>query len=141
MLSLGHQATFERFLPGKVLRLMAADVAAWHRLSGSRLHPDTHVWAALPKPWEVVIGRATCTRSQVEAACRAAGVEAEASGWTAPRAHTVAEAWRPTPELVHGVTVNHPELAYWLRKVGVFSGQAVNLDKPVAPPRAGAGAV
>lgn len=141
MQSLGHAATFERFLPGKVLRLMAADVAVWHRLSGGRLHPDTQVWAVLPKPWDVIEGRAACTRAQVETACRAAGVDPEESGWTAPRARTEVAAWQPTPELVHGVTVNHPVLAYWLRKVGVFSGQGVTFDKPVAPPRTTTGAL
>jgi hypothetical protein len=34
--------------PGKVLRLMAADVAWWHRQSGGGLHQDTAVWKELP---------------------------------------------------------------------------------------------
>jgi hypothetical protein len=34
---------------GKVLRLMAADVAAWHRLSGGELEPDTKVWSEVPR--------------------------------------------------------------------------------------------
>lgn len=140
MQSLGHAATFEHFLPGKVLRLMAADVAAWHQLSGGEIHPDTRVWVELPYPWDVMDGQAICTRAQIEAACRAAHVDPETSGWTAPRAHTTAAAWQPTPELVHGVTVNQPELAYWLRKVGVFSGQGVNLEKLVTFPESNAGA-
>jgi hypothetical protein len=31
--------------------------------------------------------------------------------------------FQPTPELVHGVTVSHPELASVLRKSGWFSGK------------------
>lgn len=136
MQSLGHEQTFERFLPGKVLRLMAADVAAWHRLSGGAVHPDTRIWAMLPRPWDVITGRAICTRAQITAACAASGVDPERSGWTAPRARDHAAPWQPTPELVHGVTVNQPELAAWLRKVGVFSGKelkgdaAIRLDGP-----------
>ena len=42
--------------PGKVMRLMAADVAVWHRLAGGGLHPDTAVWAELPPPWESSFG-------------------------------------------------------------------------------------
>ncbi len=136
MQSLGFEATFDQFLPGKVLRLMAADVAAWHRLSGSKIHPDTNVWAALPMPWNVISGEAVCTRPQIAAACAAYGVDPQASGWTAPKTLRQVEPWRPTPELVHGVTVNHPELAYWLRKVGVFSGQTVELHKRVTLPTA-----
>jgi hypothetical protein len=140
MQSLGYEDTFERFLPGKVLRLMAADVAVLHQLSGGRLHPDTHVWAALPRPWEVMAGEAVCTKAMIETACRAHGVDPVTSGWIAPRPHTVVEPWRPTPELVHGVTVNQPELAFWLRKVGVFSGQELKLDKQVRLPTDDAGA-
>jgi hypothetical protein len=33
------------------------------------------------------------------------------------------QTFRPTPELVHGVTVGHPALASVLRKAGAFSGQ------------------
>ncbi|HEU4325957.1 MAG TPA: hypothetical protein VFS21_22655 [Roseiflexaceae bacterium] len=139
MQSLGCEASFDQFLPGKVLRLMAADVAAWHRLSGGKPHPDTDVWAALPMPWNVMQGEAVCTRPQIAAVCAAYWVDPQNSGWTAPRSLRQVEQWRPTPELVHGVTVNHPELAYWLRKVGVFSGQAVDLHKPVTIPTAAPG--
>ncbi|GAB4217189.1 MAG: hypothetical protein OHK0022_59190 [Roseiflexaceae bacterium] len=139
MQSLGCDSTFDQFLPGKVLRLMAADVVGWHFRTGGKLHPDTDVWAALPMPWNVMSGEAICTRAQIAAACTAYGVDPQASGWTAPKALRQVEQWRPTPELVHGVTVNHPELAYWLRKVGAFSGQPVNLGKPVTIPSSGPG--
>ena len=68
--SLGQTVVFDDLMPGKVLRLIAADVVAWHRMSGNtEPHGDTFVWAALPKPWEVLIGDATCTYADIEAAC------------------------------------------------------------------------
>jgi hypothetical protein len=123
--ALGADDLLDQFCPGKVLRLMAADVAAWHRMSGGGLEPDTAVWAALPPPWEVLDGSAPCTRKDVESACRRAGVDPEKKGWIAPRPDRVIEAFRPTPELVHGVEVGHPGLALVLRKLGFFSGKSV----------------
>jgi hypothetical protein len=120
----------DRVCPGKVLRLMAADVAAWHRASGGGLEPDTAVWAELPPPWEVLDGSASCTRADVDAACRRHGVNPAAKGWTRPRPDRVPEPFRPTPELVHGVEVGHPGLALLLRKVGVFSGKKLKLPPP-----------
>ena len=125
--STGNAAFADAFLPGKVMRLMAADVVAWHRSIGEGVHPDTLVWDRLPKPWDVVAGRATCTRAQVEAACAACGVDAAASGWAAPRARAQVVEWAPTPELVHGVAVDHPALAKFLRHIGVFSGKEIRL--------------
>jgi hypothetical protein len=116
--------------PGKVLRLMAADVAAWLRALGGGLEPDTAVWAELPPPWEVLSDRAVCTRSTVEETCRRLGVDPEKSGWTrARRGRTVAE-FRPTPELVPGVTVCHPGPARFLRRLGAFSGKAPGTGGP-----------
>jgi len=109
--------------PGKVLRLMAADVAAWHRSAGGDLHPDTTVWAALPPPWEVVSGRQPCTRHAIEAACQRQGVDPATSGWVAPKSRERVAPFRPTPELVHGVTVGNPFLATLLRRAGYFSGK------------------
>jgi hypothetical protein len=126
--ALDHEVFFDAFLPGKVLRLMAADVAAWHRLTGKTVHDDTSVWAALPKPWDVVAGRTSCGRADVEGACRRFGIDPEKTGWTAPRPRTAVDVWRATPETVHGVVVNHPELALFLRKVGVFSGKSLRLQ-------------
>ena len=126
--SLDQEAFFDAFLPGKVLRLMAADVAAWHRLKGNTVHDDTSVWAVLPKPWDVVAGRESCGRAEVEAACRRFGIDPEQTGWSAPRPRTTVETWRPTPETVHGVVVDHPELALFLRKVGAFSGKSLRLQ-------------
>jgi hypothetical protein len=109
--------------PGKVLRLMAADVVAWHHSAGNTLDPNTAVWNELPLPWEVLSGQAVCTRAMVEAACRRHGLDPEKSGWTAPRPRTRVAAFRPTPELVHGVTVANPFVATVLRRAGYFSGK------------------
>ena len=65
----------DRICLGKVLRLMAADVAAWHRLAGGGLDPDTQVWNDLPLPWEVISGRPTA-RGGWSRTCAAS------TGWT-----------------------------------------------------------
>lgn len=115
----------DRLCPGKVMRLMAADVAAWHRSTGGGLDPDTKVWNELPLPWEVISGELECPRSLVESACRRNGIDPIAAGWSAPRPGRTIATFRPTPELVHGVTVGHPGLALTLRKLGFFSGKEV----------------
>jgi hypothetical protein len=125
----GMDDILDQLCPGKVLRLMAADVAAWHRASGGGLDPDTAVWEELPPPWQVLDGTATCTRKDVEAACRRHQVDPTKKGWTQPRPDRVAIPFRPTPELVHGVEVSDPTLAELLRKAGVFSGK--KLKQPV----------
>lgn len=108
---------------GKALRLMAADVAAWHRLTGGGLDPDALVWNEVPLPWEVLSGEAPCTRATVEEACRRHGVDPVKKGWTAPPPERPVARFRPTPELVHGVTVSNPGLAAAIRKAGWFSGK------------------
>lgn len=114
-----------RFCPGKVMRLMAADVAAWHGATGGGLDPQTAVWCDLPLPWEMLSGESECSQAHVEAVCLRHGVDPTASGWThARRGGSVAE-FRPTPELVHGVSVGHPGLALLFRRWGVFSGKPV----------------
>jgi hypothetical protein len=118
------EAILDQQCPGKVLRLMAADVAAWHRATGGDVDPDTHVWAELPLPWDVLAGEAECSRDYVEAVCRKHGVDPVKNGWVAPRPGRQVHAFRPTPELVHGVTVSSPELAAMLRRAGWFSGQS-----------------
>ncbi|MER5620079.1 hypothetical protein ABT061_03445 [Streptosporangium sp. NPDC002544] len=111
--------------PGKVMRLMAADLAAWHRGTGGDVDPNTAVWAALPPPWEVLDGTAACTRAVVEAACRTAGLDPARTGWTAPAARRGVAVFRPTPELVHGVSIADPVWAALLRRAGMFSGRSV----------------
>ncbi|KAA2240292.1 hypothetical protein F0L74_29455 [Chitinophaga agrisoli] len=127
--ALGMEDMLDKLCFGKVLRLMAADVVAWHYLTGGKLDPNTGVWNKLPLPWEVFNGRAACNRQMVATACQDAGMDAEKSGWLAPRLHGVA-AFRPTPQLVHGVTVSNPFLATVLKKHGYFSGKQVT---PLSP--------
>ncbi len=119
----GADAMVEPFCPGKVMRLMAADLAWWHQSSGGDVDPDTKVWAALPMPWDVIAGAARCARADVEAACRDMGVSPVARGWTAPRAQGQIAEFTPTPELVHGVEIADPAWAALLRRAGVFSGK------------------
>lgn len=126
---LGMEFVLDELCFGKVLRLMAADVAAWHRYAGQGLDPNTQVWAALPLPWEVLAGRATCTRTEVEEACGRAGLDAYKSGWLAPRQHK-AVPFLPTPELVHGVSVANPYLAAVLKRHRYFSGKPVQPLRP-----------
>lgn len=121
--SLGLEAMLEEVCFGKVLRLMAADVVAWHLRAGGKLDPNTVVWNELPLPWQVFAGEAICTKEMVEIACRKAGLDPEKSGWSAPRPHGVVP-FRPTPELVHGVSISNPFLAKVLKRHHYFSGRA-----------------
>lgn len=127
----GQDGLLDAVCPGKVMRLIAGDVAAWHGAAGGRLHPDTQVWAALPKPWQVLRGEAPCGAQHVAEACRAAGLDPVRSGWAEGRVATHGVAFAPTPELVNGVAVASPELALLLRDMRVFSG------RPVRPPQGG----
>lgn len=125
LFSLGLQAWIDAMCPGKVLRLMAADVAAWHRVSGGDLHADTGPWCDLPLPWEVLNGQ-SCPRSRVVAVCEKWKVDSVKAGWIAPPPERKVAAFTPTPELVHGVEVASPQLASLLRKAGVFSGKPLS---------------
>lgn len=122
----------EYYCPGKVLRLMASDVVCWQArrpyLDWSNqdeidkvLHPDTLIWRNLPKPWDVFEGLADCPSSLVEDVVSKYGYIA--SGWTQPKPNKQAVAFKPTPELVHGVVVSSPYLARHLKKMGWFSGK------------------
>lgn len=129
--ALGMEFVLEELCFGKALRLMAADVVAWHQSAGQGLDPNTRVWAALPLPWEVLLGTATCTRAQVAEACQRASLDPAKSGWLAPRPHGVVP-FRPTPELVHGVSVANPYLAAVLKRHRYFSGKAAQPLRPEA---------
>ncbi|WP_374338328.1 hypothetical protein [Leeia sp.] len=122
-ISLGMSESIDAMCLGKVMRLMAADVVAWHRMSGKGLDPDTCVWAALPAPWDVLSGEAKCTRQFVEAACAMYGVDPVGQGWTGPKVQRGVVPFAPTPELVHGVAIAHPGMALLMRKLGWFSGK------------------
>ena len=112
----------DRMCLGKALRLMAADVAAWHQSEGGNLEADTTVFSRLPFPWAVLAGESVCPKDLVERVCRDVGVDPVEKGWIAPRPKGAPTPLRPTPELVHGVVVHSPQLAGVLRKAGWFSG-------------------
>jgi hypothetical protein len=122
--AMGAEHLVEDCCPGKVMRLMAADVAYWHRASGGDVDPGTKVWAMLPPPWEVLSGKQKCGRAEVVRACKVNGLDPYATGWlpVVGEAHTVP--FTPTPELVHGVAVSTPQLAKVLKKAGWFSGKS-----------------
>ncbi|WP_127502566.1 hypothetical protein [Actinoplanes solisilvae] len=120
---LGYEDVLEASCPGKVPALVAADVAAWHRLSGRDQHVDVRVWAELPLPWDVVLGDDDCPAELVRRVCARHGVDAEAAGWTQPYRQVRIELPEPAPDLVHGIAVASPMLAGVLRQAGVFSGQ------------------
>lgn len=122
---LGMEEMLEEMCPGKVLRLMAADVVAWHHRSGGKLDPNTAVWNELPLPWEVLPGSSICTRQMVEEICHKHDLDPDKSGWTMPRPRKAVARFRPTPELVHGITIENPYLATFLRKAGFFSGKHI----------------
>jgi hypothetical protein len=124
--SMGLESILDTVCPGKVMRLMAADVAQWHSMGGQGVHPDTKVWAALPPPWEVVRGDKECTRELVKLACEMNNVDP--SQWIGPKGDRQAVAFKPTPELVHGVAVGSPALAKILRAFGVFSGKGYPIN-------------
>lgn len=130
--ALGAERMLDAACPGKVMRLMAADLARWHASVGSVIEPNTKVWGLLPMPWDVLDGRATCSRAFVQRACAAAGLDPQLAGWTAPRPAAPPAPFTVTPELVHGVTVASPEWAMLLRRAGVFSGKGLTSDPQLA---------
>ena len=132
MYALGLLDAVELMCPGKVLRLMAADVAFWHRSSGGGVHNDTLVWKEIPLPWQVFSGDAQCPMSLVEAVCAKHGLDPVKSGWSAPKPDCTVEKFEPTPELVHGVVVASPLMAAVFRKAGVFSGKPAKRSLPAS---------
>ena len=130
--ALGMERVLDGYCPGKVMRLMAADVARWHAATqgADSLDANTYVWRELPLPWEVFRGRAECRLSTVTEACLRHGVKLE--GWVEPPKAKRAVEFTPTHELVHGVAVSSPFLADRLRDLGWFSGKPVvwNRERP-----------
>ena len=120
--SLGLDYILEEICFGKTLRLMAADVVAWHLSTNGKLDPNTEVWNKLPLPWEIFQNKVNCNKDLVIKYCELAGLDPEKSGWIAPRTHGVAE-FTPTPELVHGVAISNPFLATALKRHRFFSGK------------------
>lgn len=121
---LGMADVLDYFYPGKAMRLMAADVVRWHSASGGNIEPNTLVWAELPLPWEVLTHATPCPRELVESVCRKHGLDPYKTGWVANvEGRREAVPFEPTPDLVHGVTVDDPVLAQVLRRAGYFSGK------------------
>ncbi len=121
--AMGAGDVIERMCVPKVMRLIAGDLAAWHRAVGHLGDPNVAVAAALPSGWSVVRGEASCEREDVRASCAAVGIDPVRTGWIGPRPRTEVDRFRPTPELVHGVAVGSPHLATLLRRMGIFSGK------------------
>lgn len=142
MTALGRNDVFTAFLPGKCLRLMAGDVVYLHTLGDGNnasnvddtLDADTKVWRDLPKPWDVMDSSVFCGLETVSAVCKLHGVDGKAKGWTAPRARTAVDMWVPTYDAVCGIEINQPELAWWLRKVGMFTAKPLNAHAQPQPP-------
>ena len=132
---MGMERMVDEMCPGKVMRLIAGDVQFWHQSVGEELAPDTKVWRELPLPWDVLSGRQTCTKKMVLKACEKAKMNPYKSAWAGPRLTRTAVAFRPTPELVHGVSIGHPGLAKILRTAGWFSGKMLKkaVDTDVRP--------
>jgi len=129
---MGMEDILEASCPGKVMRLMAGDVAYWHQSTGDDwMDGNTKVWGELPFPWEVVSGEKECSRRMVEDACRKHGLDPYKSGWLAPKADAKVAKFKPTPELVHGIEVGSPALAAVLRKAGIFSGKGTRVTDDV----------
>jgi hypothetical protein len=125
---LGLENILDSYCPGKVMRLMAADVAYWHRLGGGDVDPATYVWQKLPFPWEVFQHKTQCSRQTVDFVCD----QAKIPSWVQPPPKKIPTKFTPTPELVHGIAVSSPFLATTLRKAGWFSGKkAVTVDEVV----------
>jgi hypothetical protein len=70
----------------------------------------------------------------IVAACERHNVDPHKSGWVSARERTAVAPTVLTPETVHGVAVNHPELAEWMRRAGWFSGQRIREDRLIDPP-------
>jgi len=126
LFDLQMEGLLEYYCPGKVLRLMAADVVAWNaygKTLDEALHPDTKVWRDLPRPWMVFEQVEACPIALVNSVCEK--YEVPKAGWSGPTPPKREVAYRPTPELVHGVTITSPFLAKVLKDAGWFSGKEV----------------
>jgi hypothetical protein len=136
VLAAGLDEILAGYLPGKAPRLMASDLVWMHRNAGRELHVDTRLFAALPRPWDVVTGSENLNRERILAVASELGLDeaAATSGWIGPRAAHEREHSAPEPALVHGVVVTDPALAATLRRCGVFSGKGLRHDEEL--PRA-----
>ena len=121
----GALPLLEPACPGKVMRLMAADLAWWHQASGGDVDPNTAVWARLPLPWQVLAGTHRCTAADVRAACAGACLDPlPAAGW--PRCRTAPRRSSRRPRT--WCTASPCPTRFWaavLRRGGAFSGKTI----------------
>jgi hypothetical protein len=100
--------------PGKAMPLLCDGQPA---AAGEQ---ERRVWAALPKPWQVLDGT-SCTGRTVELACQQHGIDPRATGWTVPRTADP-RPWVPSVGLVRGIQTGDPAWAGVLAAAGVFTG-------------------
>lgn len=120
---LGLSDVLNTFVPGKVPALVAGDVAHWHARGGGAEHLDVAAFAKLPLPWDVVLGTASCSAADITRVFADLGASTVSAGWLTGYTQAELAASEPTPELVHGVVVEYPELAQFLRREKVMYGR------------------
>jgi len=129
----GAAPIFEDRLPGKVMRLMAGDVAMWRKSLGMGDDPEALAWSELPDPWKVLLGEAHCNRPLVEEVCKRHGVDPYKSGWIARAPERRPVEFRPTPDSLYGVVVpTGSAIGAYLKQVGAFSGKPGKMAGPGA---------
>ncbi len=115
--SVNQDEILDVFLPGKVLRLMAADVA-WG-LHGGDLHVDNKVWSEIPKAWDVILGKDVCGKKVIRNVCEKYKVNVHS--WILPREYSACEV-QDTKNLLHGIEVSSKSFANLLKQNGYFAG-------------------
>ena len=106
---------------GKVVRVNDTFLSWRGRTADTDTDPNIKVWSELPFPWEVLSGKAICTRSMVAESCLKNDLDPEKSGWIISPPRTQVADKHPTLDLVHGVAVANPFLAKILRELGFRS--------------------
>lgn len=127
MSAAGLNGTFDLYLPGKAVRLLAADLVRWNSYEGGSVSVDFDLFHKLPYPWAVLSGEATLNRQDMVDAGLLTEARLAETGWISTRSGLEFEVPEPDPALVHGVTVTNPDFAELLRKIGVFSAKPLNL--------------
>lgn len=121
----GLSKLFDEYLPGKMVRLMAADLIRWNSYFGRTVHEDTELFNALPKPWDVIKGDAVLTRQQIlSVADKIGATSVVENGWVDSRTRRDDETPTVDPTLLHGIVVKNETIKSVLKKAGVFKGHA-----------------
>lgn len=124
----GLTKTFDNYLPGKAIRLLAGDLVRWNTYEGGSVSLDFDLFQKLPYPWLVVNAQAELNRSLMVEADVLTEDKLISGGWVSTRKNLELEIPEADPALVHGVTVSDPEFAKLLRKIGVFSAKGLNFS-------------